>query len=140
MTAEQTVKLKQVYKATPGIGRGVLAKKAGVTENQARVFLRNSGKAGCGTMVVDKKGKSLADFRNTYDKSTIVPAKIRTAIKALGAGGWEYEVAFAKIAGASLSDIGMFRDKFADYIVSLKDSRRAWAGSASTAKAMREMI
>jgi hypothetical protein len=85
-------------------------------------------------------GKSLADFRQTYDKATIIPAKVKTALAALGAGAWEYEVQFAKIAGVSLSDLGTFRDQFAAYVVTLREGRRAWAGTAATAKQMREMI
>lgn len=85
-------------------------------------------------------GRSLAEFRNTYDKATIVPTKVKAALKALGSG-WEYEVEFAKTAGVSLADLGRFRDQFADHVVSIgRDSRRAWAGTKSTANAMKEML
>lgn len=84
--------------------------------------------------------KTLSDFRASYDKAFIVPKKVRDGIKLLGSAGWEYEVAFAKLAGVSLADLGNFRDLFTDYIVNLKDSRRAWAGSVKTAKIMRDMI
>lgn len=87
-----------------------------------------------------KKGRTLAEFRATYDKSFIVPGKVKAALKALGNGCWEYEVAFAKDAGVALSDLGNFRDQFADYIVTVKDNRRVWAGSVSTAKTLREML
>ena len=87
-----------------------------------------------------KSGKSLADFRATYDKDFIIPQRIRAGIKALGAG-WEYEVAFAKLAGVSMNDLGNYREQFADYVVTLKrDGKRAWAGTAGMAKAMREMV
>lgn len=86
-----------------------------------------------------RPGKTLAEFRLTYDKATIVPAKIKAGLKALG-GGWEYEVQFAKLAGVSLADLGMFRDQFAAHVVSLRESRRAWAGTAAVANQMREMI
>jgi len=86
-----------------------------------------------------RAGRSLADFRATYDKATIIPAKVRAALKALGSG-WEYEVQFAKLAGVSLADLGTFRDGFAEHVVSLREGRRAWAGTAATAKAMREML
>jgi hypothetical protein len=85
------------------------------------------------------KGKSLADFRSTYDKSVIVPAKIKAGLKELGANGWEYEVAFARIAGISMADLGNFRDGFAEYVVSIRE-RRAWAGSKNMADKMRAMI
>lgn len=87
------------------------------------------------------KARTLADFRGQYDKSYIVPAKIRDGIKTLGANGWEYEVEFARIAGVSLNDLGRVRDQFADHVVALsRDSRRAWAGSKKMADAMREML
>lgn len=87
-----------------------------------------------------RKGKTLADFRATYDKAFIVPRKIKTALQMLGASAWEYEVAFAKLAEVSLADLGIFRDQFAAHVVSLREGRRAWAGSVATAKAMREML
>jgi len=84
--------------------------------------------------------RSLADFRAQYDKATIVPRKVREALHQLGAG-WAYEVDFARRAGVSLADLGRFRDQFAAYVVQIgRDSRRAWAGSAATARAMREML
>lgn len=84
-------------------------------------------------------GKSLKEFRETYDKSTIVPQKIRNGLRMLGQG-WEYEVQFAKMAGVSLADLGMFRDQFSEYVIPLRESRRAWAGTLGVAKAMREML
>lgn len=88
-----------------------------------------------------QKTKTLADFRAQYDKSFIVPARVRDALKVLGASGWEYEIEFAKAAGVSLADLGRFRDQFADFVVVIgRDSRRAWAGSRATATAMREML
>ncbi len=84
-------------------------------------------------------GRSLNEFRLTYDKDTIIPAKVKTALRQLGQG-WEYEVQFAKIAGVSLADLGNYRDQFADHVVTLRESRRAWAGTTATAKAMREML
>jgi hypothetical protein len=85
-------------------------------------------------------GRPLTEFRNTYDKATIVPAKINAAIAALGSS-WDYEQAFAKLAGVSLSDLGNFREAFTDHVVVLgRDGRRAWAGTKKTAQAMREML
>jgi len=89
---------------------------------------------------VQTVGKSLAEFRNQYDKATIVPNKIKAALKQLG-GGWEYEVDFGKMAGVSAQDLGRFRDQFSDHFVQIgRDGRRAWAGTTTTAKAMREML
>lgn len=87
-----------------------------------------------------KTGKSLGEFRNLYDKATIVPKRIDAALKALG-GGWDYEIGFAKLAGVSMADLGHFRDQYAAHVVQLnRDSRRAWAGSAATAQKMRTML
>lgn len=89
-----------------------------------------------------QKGKSLQEFRQQFDKGFIVPQKIRAGLKAL-AGGWEYEVNFAKLAGVNLSDLAAFRDQFSDYWVALAGEsrgRRAWAATPSLAKAMREML
>jgi hypothetical protein len=87
----------------------------------------------------ERKGRSVAEFRSVYDKSYIVPRKVRAALKAL-AGGWEYEVAFAKLAGVSLVDLGNVRDEFADHIITLRESRRVWAGTVATAKQLRSML
>ena len=88
-----------------------------------------------------KAVKTLADFRQAYDKDTIVPAKIKQGLAALGADGWEYEVEFAKLCGVSLYDMGRVRDRFADYVVPVnRNTKRAWAGSKSLASKMREMV
>lgn len=83
-------------------------------------------------------GKSLEDFRAAHDKSYIVPGKVRAALKALG-DGWEYEMAFAKLAGVSLGDLSAFRAMFEDHIVVVERTKRAWAGSKALAAKMREM-
>lgn len=92
------------------------------------------------TPAASKPGKSLTEFRQAYDKSLIVPQRIREGLKALGEG-WEYESQFARLAGLSLPDLGNFRDQFSDHIVVLRrDGKRAWAGTAALAARMREMI
>lgn len=86
-------------------------------------------------------GKSLSEFRATHDKSFIVPEKIRTGLRKLGADHWEYETTFAKIAGVSITDLGTFRDLFADFVVEIRrDRKRIWAGSAPMATKMRQML
>jgi hypothetical protein len=88
-----------------------------------------------------RAGRTLQDFRKQYDKSYIVPTKIRAALQQLGSDGWEYEADFAKMAGVSLTDLGRFRDEFAKHVVTLgRESRRAWAGTAAAAQKMREML
>lgn len=92
------------------------------------------------TANAERKGRSLADFRAQFDKDYIVPRKIEEALRAL-AGGWEYEVAFAKEAGISLADLGNYRDKYADHVVVLRrDGKRAWAGTRGMAAQMRAML
>lgn len=95
--------------------------------------------AACTVSTTIKNKKSLADFRKAYDKSYIVPTKVRAGLAALGSS-WEYEVEFAKSIAVSLGDLGMFRDAFADHIVQVKEGRRIWAGTKAIAQQMREMI
>jgi hypothetical protein len=147
MTATEKAKLDKLYAAHPGIGRVLLARKAGLSENRVKTYLRHAKgthapvrTAQAAPIAPSKAGRSLAEFRAAYDKSTIVPGRVKAAIKALGAGGWEYEVQFARNAGVSLADLAAFRDEFASHIVQLKEGRRAWAGSAKAAQQMREML
>jgi NADH dehydrogenase/NADH:ubiquinone oxidoreductase subunit G len=138
MTAEEARTLIAKYGS-----QSKAAKAAGVARSTLQRALASDGKATVikPAVVPRKAGKTLADFRQTYDKSTIIPARVRDALKALGSSGWEYEVEFAKTAGVSLADLGRFRDQFADFVVAIgRDSRRAWAGSKATANAMREML
>ena len=88
---------------------------------------------------VQVTARSVTDFRNTYDLNTIVPKKIAAGFKQLGAG-WLYESEFAKAAGLTMKDLGMFRDNYADHIVVVGDSRRIWAGKKTVAEQMRQMI
>ncbi|MFH1498197.1 MAG: helix-turn-helix domain-containing protein [Verrucomicrobiota bacterium] len=121
-----------------GGNKTAAAREAGLSRGAFK--RRLAGVAGVGVPAAVKGGRSLADFRAAYDKGYIVPQKIKAALKALGSG-WEYEVAFAKLCGVSLADLGTFRDAFAaSHVVTLSDHRRAWAGTAATAKAMREML
>jgi hypothetical protein len=131
---------QEALKAVAKYGSGNKAAAAlGVSRSTFQLALKRDGKTA--TIVAAKTaGKSLAAFRAAYDKATIVPAKVKIGLGLLGSQGWEYEVAFAKMCGVSLSDLGIFRDHFADYIVILRDHRRAWAGSKKTAQTMKEML
>lgn len=112
------------------VGEGDIAVRADTASNAANVV-----------SVVKDKRKTLADFRAIYDKGTIVPAKVKAALKELGRAGWEYEVGFAKLAGVSLSDLGNFRDLFSDYVLPVeRGARRIWAGSTELRDEMRKMI
>ncbi len=117
-----------------------VARELGVSRKTIRKALSGGIIAPTVKASVGTAGKSLADFKRTYDKSFIIPQKVRAALKALGAG-WEYEVAFAKSAGVSLVDLGTVRDEFAGHVVTIgRDSKRAWAGTKATAEAMRKML
>jgi len=101
---------------------------------------REDSKAGRTPVAQPKPGKSLSEFKAAYDKDFIIPQRIRTALKELGAG-WEFEVPFAKSAGVSLADLSAYRPAFADHVVEIRrDSKRAWAGTKATAVSMRKML
>ena len=96
-----------------------------------------------GVVRPDKRehGRSLDDFRKTYDKDTIVPGKIRAALEELGGESWEYESEFVRRAGVSYADLGNYRSMFEDHVVTArKDSKRVWAGSPEFAAVLREMV
>lgn len=87
--------------------------------------------------------RSIADFRAAHDTSYIVPTKIKAALAAMD-GGWLYEGEFVKLAGISLTQLGLFREQFEEHLVVLKGTthggRRAWASTKAVAKQMREMV
>lgn len=90
----------------------------------------------------NQKGKTLADFRAAHDRNVIVPAKIRAALSKLSAEhaeNWVYEADLLKLAGISTTDIGMFRDQFAEHIVetSGRNAKRVWFATAKAAKVAR---
>ena len=85
--------------------------------------------------------KTLADFRNQYDKAVIIPAKFRAGIKALTPKGWEYEAQFLQASGISTTDGARFREQFLAYIVPVDaGKKRIYCGSTALAKKMREAI
>jgi hypothetical protein len=84
------------------------------------------------------RARTLADFRAAYDKETIVPRKVDSALKALGSG-WLYETEFVREAGVSHADLSMFRDRYAAHVVEARD-RRIWVGSTRLAETMRGML
>ena len=121
-----------------GMSLAAIAAKVGRSKTRVCEAFAKGGAVAQGA-APSKPGRSLAEFRATYDKDVIIPTRVRAALKALGAG-WEYEVQFAKLAGVSLSDLGNYRSQFADYVVTLRESRRAWAGTVATATAMKGML
>lgn len=87
-------------------------------------------------------GNDLAAFRRLYDKSTIVPNKIRDALAALAAiGEWEPEGIFMKRCGLSTTDFGRYRDQFTDFFIDVrpmgKSQTRVWAGTKKLADVLR---
>jgi len=114
------------------------AEAAGVSRHVIfRALKKGRISAECGSA---EKRKTLTSFRELYDRSFIVPKRIKAALKMLG-NGWEYEVDFAKLAGVSLSELSTHRDDFPDNVVQIgRDGRRAWAGTKSLAAQMRNMI
>jgi hypothetical protein len=84
-------------------------------------------------------GRSLTEFKNVYDKDTIVPAKIKEGLADLGQS-WEYEVEFVKRCGLSFNDIGNYRDQFPDnWLVIRGDGKKVWA-SVKMIKEMKGML
>ena len=111
------------------------AKEAGMP----RTTFRKIMKGGAAKATPSPIGKTLAQFRETFDKNVIVPKRIKAGLEKLG-DSWEYEVAFAKSAGVSLTDLANFREMFPDNWHALKrDGRRVWS-SKSTIKAIRSML
>lgn len=87
-----------------------------------------------------RTGRSLNDFRDLHDRRHMIPKRITEALKRLG-DGWEYEANFLRLAEVSSADLASHRDQFSAHVVVLnRDGRRAWAGKASIAEKMREMV
>lgn len=144
-----TEKTREAYEALEKYGS---QREAAAALGISRKSLRDRLNRGRTATVSDKKDeprpksqspvlvKTLEDFRNTYDKDVIIPAKIREGIAALS-GGWAYEQEFVRFAGVSYNDLGIYRDMFADYVVIIKrGERRAWAATPELAEEMRKML
>lgn len=85
-------------------------------------------------------GRTLDEFRKTYDKNIIVPAKVRAALSSLGPR-WCYEMELVKLAGVGLADLGAFRSQFDGYFHTLRsDSKRVWSGRKETIAAIKEAV
>lgn len=94
--------------------------------------------------VVAKKpvGKSLADFRAAHDKNVIVPARIKKALEEMASESsenWCYENDLIKRAGISQTDMGLFREQFAEHIVETggHNSKRVWFALVKVAEKAR---
>jgi hypothetical protein len=89
------------------------------------------------------KTDRLLAFRQAYDKSLIVPAKIETALAALGED-WEPDGAFVKRVGVSNSEFAKYRDQFSDFYIETrpmgKGPVRIWCGTKAFAEACRKTL
>jgi hypothetical protein len=85
--------------------------------------------------------RTLADFRSVHDRNVVVPNKIKAALAAMlkeGPEHYEYESDLMKRAQISQTDLGEFRDQFAEHIVIApavhgKTARRVWFASPKVA-------
>lgn len=91
------------------------------------------------------QARTIADFKASHDRETVVSAKVAAAIEALlkiGPQHYEYEGDFIKLAKISNSDLPLIREKFKAHIVEAaavhgKTARRVWVGSVKVAKELR---
>lgn len=92
------------------------------------------------------QARTIADFKASHDRETVVTAKVKAALEVLAKVGpehYEYEGDFIKLAKIGQADVTLVREKFKDYIVEAaavhgKTARRVWCGSLKTAKTLRE--
>jgi hypothetical protein len=111
-----------------------VSKQLGVNPDSVRNMLTKIRKE------LPTSGRSLAEFKQTYDKNTIVPKKIKKALKELGAA-WEYEAEFIKRAGVNYTDINTFREMFDSHVVIVKrENKKIWCGTAAFASQLKELI
>lgn len=92
---------------------------------------------------MQKKGRSLDDFRGAHDKSFIVPNKIKAGLEELG-DSWEYEADFAKRCGVTISEMSQYRNGFEKNFLQLrvngKPGKRCWAGTPSYLEKLKNMV
>lgn len=85
------------------------------------------------------KVKTLDDFKNTHDKNTIIPNRIKAGIAALGPNGWEYYGDFLKANKISVTDGSKFVESFKSFVVET-DKKRIICGSKKLAAKLVEMV
>jgi hypothetical protein len=87
------------------------------------------------------KKRTFDEFRQAYDKSLIVPQAIETGLKTLGEA-WEPEIDFIKRCRVSPQPFAQYRDRYADFIVEVRDSgkasKRVWCGTKAYAQKCRD--
>jgi hypothetical protein len=78
------------------------------------------------------------DFRSKYDKSFIVPRRIKEALQKLGPTRYLPEADFTRLAGISQTDMAAYRALFEDdYVVVVERTKRLWCGSKTLASEFR---
>lgn len=87
------------------------------------------------------KTRDFNEFRAAYDKSFIVPNKIRSGLASLGES-WEPEAEFIRRCGLCTTDFARYRDEFMDHVVEVpgKQAKRVWAGTKAYANKLRDTI
>lgn len=142
MTQEEAKALIEKYGSVRAAARESGVPRTTLTETAAGTHSRSYAKTHTIPAPLEatrKAGRSLAEFRQSFDKDLIVPEKIRAALAELGSDGWEYEQGFAKLAQLTLNDLGNYRERFIDHVVTIRE-RRAWAGSKALAAKMRSIL
>lgn len=89
--------------------------------------------------------RTIADFKASHDRETVVTNKARAALEAIAKIGpehYEYEADFLKLAKLSQGDGPIVREAFTAYIADApavhgKTARRVYCGSLKTAKILR---
>lgn len=87
--------------------------------------------------------RTLQDFRAAHDRNVIIPAKIKAALSGMleeGAENWAYEAELIRRAQISQTDLGLFRDHFAEHVVETggKSSKRVWFADPKVAQKVRK--
>lgn len=95
---------------------------------------------------IKDKTTSVLAFRKLYDKSLIIPDRIKAALVALGASdvGWESEASFVKRCGLSTTDFGRYRELFEDHFLEVramgKSPTRVWVGTKELMEDLRKTL
>lgn len=91
--------------------------------------------------VAPAKGKGIDDFRASYDRSFIVPKRIKDGLAALG-DSYESELEFMRRCGISVTDLSQYREPFAEFYIEVggRNPKRLWAGTKAFAAKCRGFV
>ena len=70
--------------------------------------------------------RTLNEFKQKYDKSTIIPSKIREGIVTVLSRGWLYDAEFREACGVPPGNWRRFADDFSEYHTK-RDGKIIWA-------------